>query len=88
LFLSLNRPGTRKKVEEITQKKNSKTKIAFTSPVIKEILTETYGFIIFEEQISQIFAFVYDCSFAEAEVKRRELTKKGLEKDFLTPAQK
>ena len=88
LFLSLNRPGTKKKVEEITQKKDSKAKITFTSPVIKEILNETYGFIIFEEQISQIFAYIYNCSFAEAEVKRRELTKKGLGKDFLLQAQK
>ena len=88
LFLSLNRPGTKKKVEEISQAKDSKTKITFISPVIREILTETYGLIIFEEQISQIFTYIYDCSFAEAEVKRRELTKKGLEKNFLTQAQK
>ena len=51
-------------------------------------MTETYGHIIFEEQISQIFVHVYDCSFAEAELKRRELTKKWLEKDFLNQAQK
>src|SRR6185437_4161316 len=88
LFLYLNRPGTKKKVEEISQKKDSKTKVTFASPVIKEILTETYGFIIFEEQISQIFTYIYNCSFAEAEVKRRELSKKGLEKNFLHQAQK
>ena len=88
LFLSLNRPGTKKKVEEISQKKDSKTKIIFTSPLIREILTETYGFIIFEEQISQIFAYTYECSFAEAEVKRRELAKKVLEKGFLDQVQK
>ena len=41
LFLSLNRPGTKKKVEEISQKKNTKTKTTFASPVIREILTET-----------------------------------------------
>ncbi|CAG8456875.1 27251_t:CDS:2 [Gigaspora margarita] len=88
IFLSLNRPGTKKKVEEISQKKNAGGKTTFTSPAIKEILTETYGQIIFEEQISQILALVYDCSFAEAEVKRRELTKKELDKDFLSRAQK
>ncbi|CAG8445056.1 18100_t:CDS:2, partial [Cetraspora pellucida] len=86
IFLSLNRPGTRKKAEELFQNKNAK--IGFTSPAIREILTETYGLIIFEEQISQILVLVYDCSFAEAEVKRRELPEKGLPKDFLTQAQK
>jgi DNA polymerase III subunit alpha len=88
IFLALNRPGTKKKVEEIIQNKSTKAKVAYTSPAIRKILTETYGHIIFEEQISQIFTFVYDCSFAEAEVKRRELIKKGLEKDFLSKAQK
>ncbi|MEG7978513.1 MAG: hypothetical protein NY202_00925 [Mollicutes bacterium UO1] len=88
LFLALNRPGTKKKFEEISQKKNAKTTIAFSSPALKEILTETYGHIIFEEQLSQIFALVYDCSFVEAEVKRRELTTKELEKDFLNKAKK
>ncbi|CAG8723113.1 9614_t:CDS:2, partial [Racocetra persica] len=54
IFLSLNRPGTRKKAEELSQNKNNNAKISFTSPAIREILTETYGHIIFEEQISQI----------------------------------
>ncbi|CAG8611086.1 4115_t:CDS:2, partial [Ambispora gerdemannii] len=88
IFLALNRPGTKKKVEEISQKENAKANISFSSPALKEILTETYGHIIFEEQISQIFALVYDFSFAEAEVKRRELTKKGLEKDFFEKVKK
>ncbi|CAG8849307.1 2986_t:CDS:1, partial [Racocetra persica] len=80
-----------KKAEELfraSQQKNTKTRIIFTSPKIREILTETYEHIIFEEQISQILALVYDCSFAEAEVKRRELPEKGLQKDFLAQAQK
>lgn len=83
LFLALNRPGTKKKIEEITQKRIIKNKSIFTNAVIKEILIESYDSIIFEEQVSQILAFVYDCSFAEAEVKRRELAKNILDKDFL-----
>jgi len=88
IFLSLNRPGTKKKAEEISQKKLNKIKPIFTSQIIKKILLETYESIIFEEQVSQIFAFIYNCSFAEAEVKRRELTKKGLEKEFFNNAEK
>jgi DNA polymerase-3 subunit alpha len=88
LFLSLNRPGTKKKVEEISQNKNTPAKNGWVSPAIREILAETCGHIIFEEQISQILALVHGCSFAEAEVKRRELPEKGLAQDFLTKAQK
>ena len=86
LFLALNRPGTKKKVEEISQKKIAKSSSIFASSAIKAILSETYDSIIFEEQISQIFSLVYDCSFADAEIKRRELKEKGLEKDFLSKA--
>jgi DNA polymerase-3 subunit alpha len=90
IFLSLNRPGTRKRAEEISQKKLfTKANKSFSSPFIKEILEETYENIIFEEQISQIITYVYNCSFAEAEVKRRELVIKGLEKEeFLINSQK
>jgi len=88
LFLALNRPGTKKKVEEISQRKIAKSTSVFTSPLIKEILSETYDSIIFEEQMSQIFSLIYECSFAEAEIKRRELKEKGLEKDFLSKAGK
>ncbi|CAI2187102.1 19474_t:CDS:2 [Funneliformis geosporum] len=88
IFLGLNRPGARKRAQEISQVKATKKTLDFTSPTIKEILAETYGFIIFEEQISQILAFVYDYSFSEAELKRRELTEKGITKDFLDQAKK
>ncbi|KLL02310.1 MAG: DNA polymerase III alpha subunit [Mycoplasmataceae bacterium RC_NB112A] len=83
VFLALNRPGMRKITKEIIQKKNHPTEISLVTTQLKQILTESYGFIIFEEQISQILAWVYDCSFAEAETKRRELTEKPLGKDFL-----
>jgi len=88
LFLALNRPGIPPSIKKefIRGKKNNEKESLFVTPKIKEILNETYGFIIFEEQISQVIALVYDCSFAEAEVKRRNLPKKPLEKDFLIQA--
>lgn len=89
IFLALNRPGMRRKIaKEIVQKKNHSTEDSLNTPWLKQILAESYGFIIFEEQISQIFTFVYNCSFAEAEIKRRELVEKGLNKDFFLAAKK
>ncbi|MCE8162817.1 MAG: PHP domain-containing protein [Candidatus Moeniiplasma glomeromycotorum] len=89
VFLALNRPGMRGKIaKEIIQKKNRHEKVPLVTPKLKQILDESYGFIIFEEQISQILALVYDCSFAEAEIKRRELSEKPLRKDFLTKREK
>ncbi|KLL03892.1 MAG: DNA polymerase III subunit alpha [Mycoplasmataceae bacterium CE_OT135] len=74
LILALNRPGARKNIEVIQERKLKNQKEIFSSPVLNQILAETYGSLVFEEQISQIFAFVFDCSFAEAEIYRRNLT--------------
>ena len=79
LILALNRPGARKNVETIwnlkrTQlKKNSSHQMWYTNPSLNQVFTETYGSLVFEEQVSQIFSLVFNCSFAEAEVYRRNL---------------
>ena len=81
LILALNRPGARKSIEIIRERKLKNQRETFSSPEINQILAETYGSLVFEEQISQIFAFIFDCSFAEAEIYRRnlvEISKKRL----------
>ncbi len=93
IFLALNRPGIlpsvkRKIVKEINRKIIDKKESLFMTPKIKQILAESYGYIIFEEQLSQVLALVYDYSFAEAEIRRRELLEKPLGRDFLVRAQK
>ena len=45
----------------------------YTNSTLNQIFAETYGSLIFEEQVSQILSFIFDCSFAEAEVYRRSL---------------
>jgi len=74
LILALNRPGARKNIEIIRERKLKNQREIFSSPKINQILAETYGSLVFEEQISQIFAFVFECSFAEAEIYRRNLS--------------
>lgn len=93
IFLSLNRPGipapTKKKiVKEILQRRKDKKENLFVTPRVERILNESCGYIIFEEQISQIISLVYQCSFAEAEVERRKLLKKPLGESFLIRARK
>jgi DNA polymerase-3 subunit alpha len=87
IFLALNRPGTRKKSDEIQRKKAGKINKTFPTAAISKIMDEGLGFIIFEEQISKIIAFVYDCSLSHAETIRRELTTKPLDEDFVKAAQ-
>jgi DNA polymerase-3 subunit alpha len=73
LILALNRPGAKDNIERIWEQKLKNQKEFFSSSELNQILAETYGSIVFEEQISQILAFVFDCSFAEAETYRERL---------------
>lgn len=75
LLLALNRPGARQNVEMIWERRTKNQNKAFSSPILNQILGESYGFIVFEEQVSQILTFVFDYSFAEAEIQRRSLSK-------------
>ena len=75
LILALNRPGARQNSELICQKKNQGNKKFSSSVLLHQILAETYGSIVFEEQISQILVFIFDYSFADAEIQRRDLKK-------------
>ncbi|RHZ36986.1 PHP domain-containing protein [endosymbiont GvMRE of Glomus versiforme] len=74
LILALNRPGARKNIEIIREQKLKNQRETFSSPELNQILSETYGSLVFEEQISQIFTFIFNCSFAEGEIYRRNLT--------------
>ena len=79
LILALNRPGARKNAETIlslkrTQlKKNLSNQAWYANSLLDQVFVETYGLLVFEEQVSQIFSLVFNCSFAEAEVYRRNL---------------
>ena len=64
----------RKNIEIIREQKLKNQRETFSSPELNQILSETYGSLVFEEQISQIFTFIFNCSFAEAEIYRRNLT--------------
>ena len=51
-FLALLRPGVvKEQVEEYINNKNNKDKIVYESQAVKDILEETHGVILFEEQV-------------------------------------
>jgi DNA polymerase III subunit alpha len=84
LLISMNRPGSNKNIENIIQKRNLERKFKiklFSSCINKlnEILDETLGNIIFEEQVTQIFSYCLSVSFSEGEILRKKL-KSAVEK--------
>ncbi|WNE41727.1 MAG: Error-prone DNA polymerase [Mycoplasmataceae bacterium] len=78
LILALNRPGANKNVEDILRKrtiKNYSKRNLFSSDLLNEILSSTYGNIIFEEQVSHIFSCCLKIDFSDAELLRKKLKK-------------
>jgi DNA polymerase-3 subunit alpha len=78
LVLALNRPGANKNVEDILRKREMEDyskKKTFSLDLLNEILSSTYGNIIFEEQVSQILSCFLNIDFSTAELLRKKLKK-------------
>ena len=56
----------------------AKKKVAYLHPVLEPILKETYGIIVYQEQVIQIANKVAGMSLAEADILRRAMGKKDL----------
>lgn len=76
LIISINRPGANQNLESIIARRNEPAGASvefFPIAKISQILRQTFGHIIFEEQVTQIFAYCLAIDFAEAEILRKKL---------------
>jgi len=75
---ALYRPGPIKSgmVEEFIGRKNGKIKITYEHPDLEEILAETYGTIVYQEQVMRIASKLAGFSLGEADLLRRAMGKK------------
>ncbi len=78
---ALYRPGPIQggMIDEFLRRKNGKKKVLYELPVLKEVLEETYGVIVYQEQVMQIANRVAGFSLGEADVLRRAMGKKKQE---------
>ena len=79
-LLALYRPGPMDSIKEFAKRKNSGIKPKYLSPVLEEILSPTYGTIVYQEQIMQIAAKMAGFSLGEADSFRRAVSKKDSKK--------
>ena len=76
LALALYRPGPMDNIDTFIRRREGKEKIDYIHPDLEEILSPTYGVIIYQEQIMQIVRKMAGYSFGEADVLRRAMSKK------------
>ena len=76
LALALYRPGPMDNIDTFIRRREGKEKIDYIHPDLEEILSPTYGVIVYQEQIMQIVRKMAGYSFGEADVLRRAMSKK------------
>jgi DNA polymerase III subunit alpha len=75
-LIALYRPGPMKMVPEFISRKQGKTKISYELPQLETILKETYGIILYQEQVMQIANVIGNYTMAEADTLRKVMVKK------------
>jgi DNA polymerase-3 subunit alpha len=75
-LIALYRPGPMNMVPEFISRKQGKTKILYEIPELEDILKETYGVIVYQEQVMQIASAIGSYSMAEADILRKVMSKK------------
>ncbi len=93
---ALYRPGPIQggMIDDFIARKMGRKQVAYELPQLQEILEETYGVIVYQEQVMQIAASVAGFTLAEADVLRRAMGKKkheemvAMREKFLAGARK
>jgi DNA polymerase-3 subunit alpha len=77
-LVALHRPGPLGSgmVDDFIKRKHGKVPIHFEIPQMEEILRETYGVIVYQEQVMKIAGSLANFSLGDADVLRRAMSKK------------
>ena len=76
---ALYRPGPMGNIPDFIDRKNGKQKISYLHPKLEPILRETYGIIVYQEQVIKIASEIGGLSLAQADLLRRAMGKKDKE---------
>jgi len=76
---ALFRPGPMQMLEDCIARKHGKIKIQYLLPELEPILKETYGIIVYQEQVMQIASKIGGFSLGEADLLRRAMGKKKMD---------
>jgi DNA polymerase-3 subunit alpha len=80
-ILALYRPGPLDSgmAEEYIKRKHGKEKIKYLHPLLETILKDTYGVIVYQEQVMQIAQVLAGYTMGDADILRRAMGKKDPE---------
>jgi DNA polymerase-3 subunit alpha len=78
-LIALYRPGPMDNIPEFISRKQRKKTITYEVPELETILKETYGVIVYQEQVMQIAVAIGGYTLSEADTLRKVMSKKKTE---------
>lgn len=75
-LVALYRPGPMAWIDDFIKRKKGEARISYEMPQLKEILDETYGIILYQEQVMMIANKIAKFSMGQADILRRAMGKK------------
>ncbi len=80
-LVALFRPGPLESgmVDEFVDRKHGRKEIVYAHPLLESVLKDTYGTIVYQEQIMQVFQILADYTLGQADMVRRMMGKKKIE---------
>src|SRR5262245_20835829 len=79
-LIALYRPGPMELIPEYVKAKKGITPIKYLHPLLEDICADTYGVMIYQEQVMAASSKLADYSLAQADLLRRAMGKKDKEK--------
>ena len=76
---ALYRPGPMDMIDDFIDRKHGRREITYDFPELKDILEESFGVIVYQEQVMQISNRLAGYSLGEADLLRRAMGKKKME---------
>ena len=73
---ALYRPGPMQNIDRYIKRAHGKEKVEYVHPLLEEALKETYGIIVYQEQVMQIANIIAGFTLSEADEMRRAIGKK------------
>ncbi len=74
--ISLYRPGPMDSIDSYIQNRHNPQYINYKTPMLRDILDVTYGCMVYQEQVMQIFRSLAGYSLGRADIVRRAMSKK------------
>src|SRR5215469_11351160 len=79
-LIALYRPGPMELIPDYIKRKKGLTKIKYEHPLLKEVCADTYGVMIYQEQVQRAANVLAGYTLGQADLLRRAMGKKDKEK--------